>query len=241
MKLTRHLLTQNDCYKAGRSIRPAGVMVHSTGVAQPDVDIFLRNWDKPGVAKCVHAFVTRDGVVQTLPWTMRGWHAGGKANDTHIGFEILEPAGHKYNGGAMIGYDAGKNAGYFAVVWQNAVELAAHLCEMHGLTEKDVICHSEGHKKGIASNHSDVMHWFPKHGKTMDDFRASVGIILRVEADSVYEESKVNVFGVAVPSIYKDGKNYVELRPMVEAIKKGVELSVDWSPETGATVGVVKK
>ena len=33
---------------------------------------------------------------------------------------------------------------------------------------------SEGHKLGIASNHGDVLHWFPKHGKSMDDFRADV-------------------------------------------------------------------
>ena len=28
--------------------------------------------------------------------------------------------------------------------------------------------------KGIASNHSDVMHWFPRHGESMDTFRAAV-------------------------------------------------------------------
>ena len=44
--------------------------------------------------------------------------------------------------------------------------------------EKDIICHSEGYKLGIASNHSDVMHWFPKHGKSMDAFRAEVGKLL---------------------------------------------------------------
>ena len=27
---------------------------------------------------------------------------------------------------------------------------------------------------GIASNHADVEHWWPKHGKSMDDFRADV-------------------------------------------------------------------
>ena len=27
---------------------------------------------------------------------------------------------------------------------------------------------------GIASNHADVMHWFPKFGKSMDTFRAAV-------------------------------------------------------------------
>ena len=49
-----------------------------------------------------------------------------------------------------------------------------YLCKLYGLTEKDVLCHCEGHDRGIASNHGDVMHWFPKHGKTMDDFRAAV-------------------------------------------------------------------
>ena len=29
---------------------------------------------------------------QTLPWDHRGWHAGGSANNTHIGFEICEDA-----------------------------------------------------------------------------------------------------------------------------------------------------
>ena len=46
--------------------------------------------------------------------------------------------------------------------------------EENGLTEDNIICHSEGYRKGIASNHGDVMHWFPKHGKSMDTFRADV-------------------------------------------------------------------
>ncbi len=41
---------------------------------------------------------------------------------------------------------------------------------------KHIICHSEGCKLGIASNHGDVMHWFPKHGKSMDTFRAAVKV-----------------------------------------------------------------
>ena len=38
----------------------------------------------------------------------------------------------------------------------------------------DILCHAEGYRAGIASNHADVEHWFPRHGKTMDDFRAAV-------------------------------------------------------------------
>ena len=49
-----------------------------------------------------------------------------------------------------------------------------YLCELYGLTEQDIICHCEGHDLGIASNHGDVLHWWPKHGKNMDTFRAAV-------------------------------------------------------------------
>ena len=48
MQLTEHILTRNDCYKAGRTIVPKGIMVHSTGTAQPDVNVWLRLWDRPG-------------------------------------------------------------------------------------------------------------------------------------------------------------------------------------------------
>lgn len=183
MELSTKILTNNDCWKAGRTITPMGVMVHSTGVAQPDVNVFLQTWNVPGYNACVHAFVSKDGVVQTLPWNWRGWHAGsgdtGKitANNTHISFEMLEPAGHTYNGGTMVGYDVEKNAAYFAAIYYNAVELTAYLCKKYNfdpLQPGVVICHSEGYAEGIASNHADVMHWFPKHGKSMDTFRAEV-------------------------------------------------------------------
>ena len=86
----------------------------------------------------------------------------------------------------MIGYDAAKNAPYFGRVYQNAVELTAWLCKKYGLDPAKpgvVICHSEGHGLGVASNHADVMHWFPKHGKTMDDFRADVARAMAEEKE----------------------------------------------------------
>ena len=67
LALTQQFLTHNDCYLAGRPLVPKGVMVHSTGVAQPNPQVFIRSWNRPGVSKCVHAFVSRDGAIQTLP------------------------------------------------------------------------------------------------------------------------------------------------------------------------------
>ena len=193
MRVEQQFLTRNDCYKVGKTITPLGVMVHSTGANNPWVSRYVpgnevlgyntgsNHWDKPGTNKCVHAFIGKFadgsvGTVQTLPWTTRGWHAGGSANNTHISFEICE--------------DALTDKNYFASVYQEAVELTAMLCKEYKLDPlKDgvVICHSEGHQRGVASNHADVMHWFPMHDKTMDDFRAAVAGKLK-EEDEVTQE-----------------------------------------------------
>lgn len=174
-------MTRNDCYKAGRKINPKGIMVHSTATPGVMAADWFNRWNKSYQARetsrqvCVHAFLDDKEVWQYLPWNHRGWHAGGGANNTHIGFEICEPGGFSYGrGSTMVGYDIKKNEGYFRKAWQNAVDLCVVLCKEYGLNERDIICHSEGNKKGIASNHADVMHWFPKHGEDMDSFRAAV-------------------------------------------------------------------
>lgn len=159
-----------------------GLMLHSTGAPNtklsryvgPDDGLLGANrygnhWNQPtpdGRQVCVHGFIgeLKDGSIatyQTLPWTMRGWHAGGSANNTHIGVEICE--------------DNLCDGTYFHEVYQEAVELFAYLCKQFGLDPlKNIICHAEGYKQGIASNHGDVLYWFSKHRKTMDDFRRDV-------------------------------------------------------------------
>lgn len=186
VNIIQNFLTKNDCYNINRKIDVKGIMVHSTGCAQPNPKAFMNSWNVPNKAVCVHGFVGADEVYQCLPWNHRGWHAGGQANNTHIGFEICEPSGHTYNGGTMIGYDVNKNATYFSKIYKNAVELCAYLCKEYKLDpHKNIICHSEGCKLGIASNHADVMHWFPKHGKNMDIFRDDVAATMANNGDFV--------------------------------------------------------
>ena len=84
--------------------------------------------------------------------------------------------------GSFLAYDPAEVQDYFEAVWARAVALTAHLCETYGLDPMtDVLDHSEGHALGIASNHADVGHWFPRHGKSMDDFRAAVRDALKWE------------------------------------------------------------
>lgn len=77
--------------------------------------------------------------------------------------------------GSYLAYNPADTQDYFNAIWDRAVYLCSMLCKGYNLDPlTGVICHSEGYSKGVASNHADVMHWFPLHGKTMDDFRAAV-------------------------------------------------------------------
>lgn len=192
MNLRKLILTQNDCFRAGRTINIKGIMVHSTGANNPalrryvgpDDGLLGRNahgnhWNQPrpdGRQVCVHAFIGRlqDGTVatyQTLPWNHRAWHSGsgprGTANDTHISFEICE--------------DGLNDRTYFNTVYQESLELCAYLCATYNLeplADGVIMAHYEGHARGVSSNHKDPRHWFTRFGKTMDIFRAEVNALM---------------------------------------------------------------
>lgn len=252
--ITVDIMENSACYKAGRTITPKGIMVHSTGTPGAMADQLRASWDNAQATAAVHAIIDEGHTLMTLPWSARGWHAGtgsgGKtANDTHIAFEVCEPEqcrllpvewvplcrGAKdmpawavkrwqqelqrmglYTGeidgsfgpatetatkaaqaalgltqdgfcgpatlaaaaaqpGSLMAYDPTETEDYFEAVWARAVSLCAKLCNAYQLDPMtDILCHAEGYRAGIASNHADVEHWFPKHGKSMDDFRTAV-------------------------------------------------------------------
>ena len=222
MNLLKCILTENDCCKTSRTIKPAGVMVHSTGANNPALRRYVQpvpstpgreellqalgenkngnHWNRPGLDVCVHGFIGRlsDGTVaavQTLPWAHRGWHAGTgtsgrSANDTHISFEMCE--------------DGLTDPAYFEQAYRAAVELTAMLCRDYGLdpmADGVVICHQDGYRRGVASNHGDVYNWFPRFGMDMNDFRADVVRAMdgEEEDDMVYYRTLADV-----PDYYRD-------------------------------------
>lgn len=182
MKIIQNILTNNDCYKAGKKITVKGLMLHSVGCAQPSAQVFMKNWNKSGIEKCVHGFI--DGntgdVFQCLPWNHRGWHGGGSSNNTHIGVEMCEPACIKYTGGATFTCSDLATAKAVAQrTYDTAVQLFAHLCEQYNLNplgDGVIVSHKEGHKRGISSNHGDPEHLWNQLGMgyTMDTFRKAV-------------------------------------------------------------------
>lgn len=156
-------------------------MLHSIGCAQPDAAKIANYWNSylPGGKEvCCHGVVDTQSFYQTLPFDVRGWHCGGKGNNSYIGIEATEPECIVYKDGADFSV-CNKEKAYEHIIktYNNAVLLFADLCiqyDLDPLKNGVVISHSEGYKRGIASNHADVEHLWNEFGLTMDGFRLSV-------------------------------------------------------------------
>lgn len=208
------LFTKNDCYKAKRKMTPKGIIVHSTGVNNPNLKRYLgpddgrigkntnnNHWNQPGINKCVHAFIGKDKnanvcTYQTLPLNICAWGAGkgskGSYNydPAYLQFEILE--------------DALKDKTYFNKVTKEAQELCAKWCKEYNIPIKNVISHCEAHLRGYASNHADCDHWLKKFGKDMKWFRAQVDKIIKDSDDIIRVGDKVKIKDNV--TTYYDGK-----------------------------------
>ncbi len=193
MNIIKSYITKNDCYKANvnkadsrytefQEKGPRGLMLHSVGCNQPKASVFIKSWNQSGKEIAVHGVIDgNDGnTYQAMPWNFRGWHAGGEANNTHVGVEMGEPSCIKYTGGANFTCSDVEGAREMTErTYRSAVELFAMLCkeyDLDPLADGVIISHREGHKRGVASNHGDPEHLWNQldMGYTMDTFRAAV-------------------------------------------------------------------
>ena len=198
--------TQSTCYKGTKEMTVKGVLWHSTGANNtsikryvqpsddaPDRDEMLKilgvnaygnDWNHITLSAGLNCWIgtLADGsvaTVQTMPWNYRPWGCGsgskGSCNNGWIQFEICE--------------DDLNDKDYFETVYQEACEITAYLCEMfnidpdgtvdfNGVKVPTILCHADSHKLGLGSNHSDVNHWFPKYGKSMETARTDVAKLM---------------------------------------------------------------
>lgn len=238
MEIKQAICTASDCYKTGKTIEVKGGMLHSVGCPQPDPNVFQKIWNKSGANACVHAVVGKEGVVlQCLPWTRRGWHCGsgnnGSGNNSLVSLEMTEPATIKYvSGSGWIEVGDGSNTkAHVLATYKHAVEFFAYIAKEFGfdpLNSNCLMSHSEGHKKGIASNHGDVEHVWNSFGLTMNQFRADV--------KNAIAGCKVD-FGGNVSVTNTSAQGIKELHGTLTVIYKGDDgLNVRTSPSFGNNV-----
>lgn len=224
-------LTNNPCYKGTKPMTVKGVLWHSTGANNKSVKRYVQpskddprynelieylgknkynnSWNNTTRKVGVNAFIGvvasgKAETVQTMPWDWRPWGCGsgskGSCNNGWIQFEICE--------------DGLQNKAYFEEVYKEACELTAYMCKMFNLdpygtvkngsvTVPVIICHADSHKLGLGSNHGDVLHWFKKYGKTMQDVRDDVWKLMNAGSPVV----KPPVSTPAVPETTKPNLN----------------------------------
>lgn len=199
-------MRQSTWYKGAGAVVPKGVLFHSTGANNPNLKRYVQpddnasdkaqmlallgkntagnDWNHEYREAGVHAWIGKlaDGTVTTIqvgPWDKKAWGCAsgskGSCNNGWIQFEICE--------------DALNDKAYFDKVYQEAIELTAYLCNLYGfnphgtvnyngVTVPVILCHQDSYQLKLGSNHGDVLHWFPKFGKTMADVRNDVAALL---------------------------------------------------------------
>ena len=198
--------TNSTCYKGTSIMTVKGVLWHSTGTNNPNLKRYVQpsdnapdkdewikllgknsygnDWNHTSVQAGLNCWIGKlaDGTVttvQTMPWNYRPWGCGsgnkGSCNNGWIQFEICE--------------DGLTDKAYFDKVYKEACEITAYLCKLYnidphgtvtvnGVKVPTILCHADSHKLGLGSNHGDVNHWFPKHGKSMATARDDVAELM---------------------------------------------------------------
>ena len=158
---------------------------------------FANDWNHQDVQAGLNAWIGKlangsVASVQTMPWDYRPWGCGGGSKGSCNGSASVE------NSPFWIQFeicdDGYKEKAYFNAVYKEAVELTAYLCKTFGIdpngtvsyrgaTVPTILCHADSNKLGLGSAHGDVLDWFRKMGKTMDDVRRDVAAKLAPEPE----------------------------------------------------------
>ncbi|MDE7362546.1 MAG: peptidoglycan DD-metalloendopeptidase family protein, partial [Oscillospiraceae bacterium] len=187
LTIIKALATWSECYKAGKTISPSGIVVHSTGANNPNLkryvnspaqlgeNIYKNYWGTGTIPEqeqrgIPHAAIGKDknsnvAIAQVLPFNMRCWGCGsgknGSYNASHIQFEICE--------------DNLSDKSYFEAAFDLAARFCAELMQTYpSIKLESIVSHKEACARGYASNHGDPENWLSKFGKGMNWFRDKI-------------------------------------------------------------------
>lgn len=186
LNIVENILTKNDCYRKGDTIKPIGMQLHTIGTAQNTSKALRDYWNQSGVEACVHYCIDAEseGLIRHfLPDNRRSWGDGGFGNANLITVELMESDYMKYTGGAN--YTVTNESKFKADVtraYNTAVYFFAYKCKQYGWNPLEkmpnglyrISSHDEGRRLGLSTAHVDPTHIWNRYGWTMDQFRRDV-------------------------------------------------------------------
>lgn len=218
------ILTHSTNYLQGsyRSTPPLGVVVHSTGVNNPNVSRYAtsrsdepnyayltqvigtnpnnNSWNQITTYTGVHGFCGKmaDGhvqFVQTLPWYMQAWHVG----QGWTGYSL-----NNYYVGIEMCEDGLNDYNYLMDVYNEMVEVIAYLCVYYGWNVYGsnyiggqqipvITTHYQGYLLGVASGHVDPTNWWDQYGLSIEQFRNDVqACINKKQEEDIVTQAEFN-------------------------------------------------
>lgn len=101
----------------------------------------------------------------------------------------------------------------------------------NGVKVPVILCHADSHNLGLGSNHGDVLYWFKKHGKSMQDVRNDVTALLAGTNINKEEDEDMDV------ARFKE--LWVEMRKELQDNDSGnwSEEARQWAISTGLIAG----
>ena len=198
LSIKKNYLTNNRCYKDGRTCKKIGIQIHTIGTGQGTAQSVADYWNQSAVSACVHYICDADvpgNVLQLLPEEMRSWADAGWGNNNLISIEICESDYISYTGGAN--YDVNNEEKFKADIlrgYNTAILLCAKICKERswnplaklGNGMHLISSHNEGRLAGLSSAHVDPDHVWSRFGLTMDGFRKAVKAAMNSEGGPYY-------------------------------------------------------
>ena len=192
LSIKKNYLTNNRCYKDGRTCKKIGIQIHTIGTGQGTAQSVADYWNQPAVQACVHYVCDADvpgNVLQFLPEEMRSWADAGWGNNNLISIEICESDYISYTNGAN--YDVNNEEKFKADIlrgYNTAVLLCAKICKERGWDPLAklgngmylISSHNEGRLAGLSSAHVDPDHVWGRFNLTMDGFRKAVKAAMKL-------------------------------------------------------------
>ena len=185
------------------------------------------HWNLNSASEGVNAFIgtMADGSVQDVqvgPLTMPPWGCGNGNKGSCNGY-VVKSGVIKWQGVHWVQFeicdDGYGDRAYFDKCYKEAVEFTAYVCKVYGInphgtvkfngvTVPTILCHADAHALDLGSGHGDVLGWFGKYGKTMQNVRNDVEKLLQEKQEETMKKGEKSLGIYAMKRLLMLGKAY---------------------------------